>query len=215
MTNEATPHAVDQIIRERRTTKMLADAPLPAPANRERIEAIVAAAGWAPFHKPAAKTHRDKTGAIVPWRCHILDAATCRALREKRIAAGDETKIPRMLAAADALILVNWLPDPPKSESSTPFEGTLENMEHIAAASAGIQNILLAATARGVASYWSSGGALREPDVQQSLGIPGGQILLGAVFLFPTEAPGVEQAPGKLRDLRGPIDTWSQWVALV
>ncbi len=65
-------------------------------------------------------------------------------------------------------------------------------MEHIAAASAAIQNLLLAATARGISNYWSSGGVLRSAQVFQQLGIPRQQILLGAIFLFPSEIGDAE-----------------------
>ena len=67
------------------------------------------------------------------------------------------------------------------------FAATLANMEHIAAAAAAIENLLLAATARGVSNYWSSGGVLRSQIVRQLLAIPPAEIVLGAIFFFPKE----------------------------
>lgn len=216
MQDEAT-QAVDQVIRARRTLKMLASEPLGQNLNRAEVDAIIAAAGYAPFHKPSAKEHRDTLTSFQPWRCHALDHKACCELRERLIDAGDTTKLPAMLAAARALIQITWLPNPPKERTGQLFDPTLENMEHLAAASAAAQNILLAATARGIENYWSSGGALRDPDVFELLGISRQEILLGAIFLFPSEAdaPTAETKPGKLHDKRGPQDSWARWVKLL
>ena len=122
-----------------------------------------------------------------------------------------------MLAAADALIMATWLPnsaDVPANGDEPGFAATINNMEHIAAASAAIQNFLLAATARGISNYWSSGGVLRGAHVFKLLGIPREQILLGAIFLFPKDFGDAELATSKLREHRGSREAWSRWVSL-
>ncbi len=131
-----------------------------------------------------------------------------------------------MLAAASHLIIATWLPNPAnsasKAESSTlaheVFEPTIDNVEHIAAASAAIQTLLLAATAAGISNYWSSGGVLRTPELFSKLGIPDNQRLLGAIFLFPAEVPddcSVEIATSKLRAQRSSSSAgWSRVVKL-
>jgi nitroreductase len=216
MVNPTPAALVDRIIRERRTTKVLAEAPLPPADAREAVEQLIAAAGWAPFHRPAARVHLEAGAlpSVVPWRFHLLDAPACRALREHLLARGDRTKIPRLLAAATALVQATWLPDPPAGPPAGLFEPTEQNMEHVAAAGAAVQNLLLAATARGIPTYWSSGGALRTPEAFAWLDIPAGQILLGSVFLFPADHPGAEVNPGAHRDRRGPPADWSRWVEL-
>ncbi|MGF1452500.1 MAG: nitroreductase family protein [Opitutales bacterium] len=205
---------IDAIIRERRTTKALAESPLLVRDMVEEIDAVVAAAGWAPFHRPAATRHRSTLASPQPWRCYKLDAAGCRRLRERLLAAGDATKIPAMLAAASGLVLATWLPDPPQAPlpEGALFAPTLENMEHLAAASAAIQNVLLAATARGMLSYWSSGGSLRAADSFAALGIPLEELLLGAVFFFTGDLSGVPTKEGALRDKRGALEDWSRWL---
>ncbi len=209
---------VDGVIRARRTSKVLAAEPLPLPADdaRQTVEAIVAAAGWAPFHKPAARAHTEAgaLASIVPWRLHLLDAPGCRALRQELLRRGDKTKIPPMLGAATALVQATWLPNPPKGVPAGLFEATVENMEHIAAASAVVQNLLVAATARGIPTYWSSGGVLRGLDVFGWMGIPADQVLLGSIFLFPPDTRDAEVLPGSHRDRRGPPGDWSRWIAL-
>jgi len=152
--------------------------------------------------------------SIVPWRFYLLDAAACRALRKEILEQGIANKLPAMLAAADALIQATWIPKPSKSPNEQLFEPTMENMEHIAAASAAAQNLLLAATARGIPSYWSSGGNLRSPEMLRRLKIPANEILIGSLFLFPRDLSELDVKPGKLRDQRGPAHTWSRWVEL-
>ena len=217
-----TTNALDAAIRNRRTTKVFADQPAERTTDRGRVNELIAAATWAPFHRPANKDHLgDAAGqsSIVPWRFYVMDAAACRTMRSHLIEAGDAGKLPNMLAAADCVIQVTWLPDPPKPEfaAANPdalFEPTLQNMEHIAAASAAIENLLLAATDRGLESYWSTGGALRQPPQFEMLGIPSTQILLGAIFLFPEEEAGTTRVPGGLREKRGEEADWCQWVSL-
>lgn len=210
-----TPHAtaVDQTIRGRRTVKVHADAPAPARDRRAVVDGLLATAGWAPFHRPAADVHRGALSSPVPWRFYALDAAACRALRESL--NGEGGKLLEMLAVADALVQATWLPDPPAAGAEAPglFTPTVPNMEHVAAAGAAIQNLLLAATARGIPTFWSSGGGvLRTPAVLARLGIPEGEVLLGSVFLFPEDAEGVTVVHSKLRETRGAAGDWSRWV---
>jgi nitroreductase len=207
---------VDGVIRARRTVKVLADEAFPATDARAMVEELAATAGWAPFHRVAAREHLSGAlTSIVPWRFYLVDAAGCRALRDALLARGDKSKIPRMLASATALVLATWLPNPAKGElAGGLFEATEENMEHVAAAGAAVQNLLLAATARGIPSYWASGGALRGPEAFGWMGIPAGEILLGAVFLFPSETGDAELNPGSHRDRRGAPSDWSRWVQL-
>lgn len=210
---------VDHVIRERRTVKVLADTALDVATDRAEVEALVASAGWAPFHLLAAQVHRDEgaLSSIVPWRCYVLDVAACQALRAWLLARGDASTFPRLLAACTALVLVTWLPDPPAAPLSTSelFAGTRENMEHVAAASAAVQNLLLAATARGVPTFWATGGPLRTPETFAHLGIPAREILLGAVFLFPTDPGHAEVKVSTLRERRGAPAEWSRWVEAV
>lgn len=206
--------AVDQTIRTRATAKLSAAEPAPAHDRRDALGALLEAAHWAPFHRPASAGHRETLTSPVPWRVHALDAAGCRTLREALGEAG--AKIAGLLAAADALLQVTWLPDPP-SENAAPglFEPTLANMEHVAAAGAAVQNVLLAATARGLPTFWSSGGGvLRTPETFARLGIPAGEILLASVFVFPADTPAEALAGSKLRATRGAPTDAARWAEI-
>ena len=213
----------DSAIRSRQTTKVLAHEDLAASANQYLLEELLSLAGMAPFHRACEETHRQKLPGIEPWRFYVLDASHCRALKV-HLPTENAGKIPAMLAAANALVLATWLPNAPSThlqellarssdlKQSWIFEPTLANMEHIAAASAAIQNLLLAATARGIANYWSSGGVLRSASIFERLGIPATEILLGAVFLFPSHPPDAEVVTSKLRSHRTPSQCWSRCV---
>ena len=208
----------DDAIRARKTVKILAEQNLPVADHRELVDALLSLAGQAPFHRACEECQRQASpqSGIEPWRFHALDAASCRKLRTQ-IPTENAGKLPAMLAAADTLIMATWLPNSNDTQNvgdEPGFAATINNMEHIAAAAAAIQNLLLAATARGISSYWSSGGVLRSTQVFNLLGIPSSQILLGAVFLFPTEYGDAELATSKLRAHRGSVDAWSRWVTL-
>lgn len=208
----------DDAIRSRKTIKILASDGLPIGDHRQVVNEILSLAGQAPFHRACEERHRqpNSLNGIEPWRFYALDADACRKLRTK-IPLENAGKIPAMLAAADALIMSTWLPNAaevPDMDGEPGFAATINNMEHIAAASAAIQNLLLAATARGVSNYWSSGGVLRSEQVFSQLGIPRSQILLGAIFLFPKEFGDAELATSKLREHRSSREAWSRWVSL-
>jgi nitroreductase len=206
-------------IRARKTIKLLSEKAV-APSERlTDLEAWIELAGWAPFHRPCdSGYHASGDQAIVPWRMYALDAIACRKLRDC-LPAEKAGKLPAMLACADALVQVTWLPNPPSRNQSEfmskdwSFEPTLANMEHIAAASAAIQNLLLAATAAGVPSYWSSGGELlRTAEIFEWMQIPRQEILLGSVFLFPPTDSSSQRVESKLRSQRPNFRTWFRWV---
>jgi nitroreductase len=214
----------ESIVRGRKTTKLMAQENFPGDRSLPILDNLLACAGWAPFHRMCSTQHRVDTGqptGIEPWRFHVLEAADCRQLREFVLPLPAAGKIPAMLATCDALIMATWLPNPPQademSDDTESFEPSLENVEHIAAASAAVQSLLLASTAAEIDNYWSSGGVLRTAEVFQLLGIPTHQRLLGAIFLFPrpTESDIQSQTVGsKLRDSRGDLNAWSRRVQL-
>jgi nitroreductase len=194
----------------RRTVKLLPDPAAPLPGNgldRATVDALIAAAGWAPFHRACA-SGREGQSAPEPWRVHALDKPACLALLPRLDGfAKPPAKVANMVAAADALLLITWLP-----EEGAQWAGTEMNMEHIAAAGAMIQTLLLAATEQGIGSYWSSGGSLATPEVLADLGAQKGEVLLGAIFLWPDPPADIEAAPGKLRPQRTTPDRWTRWV---
>lgn len=230
LTRDQFVQAVDHVIHERKTAKILGNIeaysdPLSAEERQAINQLIVESieiAGWAPFHKLADQQHLiENSQSPVPWRFYVLDKIACGQMIEfiKREAetAPDpkwartlQKKIPKLLAGADALVLVTWLPD---STMSAQPELTTNNIEHIAASSAAVQNLLLAAEARGFYTYWSSGGVLRDKETFEFLDIPATQQLLGAVFLVAEEHTTLEPWAGANRAKRG--TDWVKWLNLV
>lgn len=218
----------DQSIKDRKTQKVLANTKWETKEKniQTTIDELVDLAAYAPFHlkKNKAYDYKDLNGQV-PWRFYNLDTVSCRKLsdwiQEHKIPAG---KIINMLFAADALLLVTWLPEPngmgePAEKNIVepiPFNGNLANMEHIAATSAAIQNVLIGAAARDIPSYWSTGGALRQAPIRNKLAIALDEILLGAIFLFPKnlEDKDGEVMPGKLHRLSKDKITWSRQLSI-
>ncbi|MEM7577089.1 MAG: nitroreductase family protein [Planctomycetota bacterium] len=228
--------AVEAVVRARRTVKVLAESPgeladasrfddkdsthesssptkphLKKPVVAEHRDAIrrsLRAANWAPFHFP-----RNVDGLAEPWRAHLLwPETTQRAARYLRDTLGCKTKEPQLLDAADACVLVTWLPElgahamPINREIREKLAGRDE--EHLAATAAFVQNLLLLLTAGGFGTYWSSGGQLRSPEMFEHLGMTNTppQKLLAAVFIETdagtTDPGGRRRVPGKHRDCR-------------
>ena len=210
---------IKDTINARRTSKVLGNpdtAPEPEGQSREFVDELLSVAGNAQFHHPSERAHHGALASPVPWRVYKLDGAGCRAfMHQLAKLEGHSDKIPAMLAAAEFLFQVTWLPDAPNECDQLPegmlYSGNLRNMEHVAAASAMTQSMLLAATDAGFRTYWSSGGVLRSLEVFELLGIPSCEILLGSVFLYPQDVGDAEIKSGKLHDKRGVINDWSVW----
>ena len=202
-----------QIIHERKTIKVLgqADTPVVVPAsvaerNDPKVRRAVEVAGMAPFHFPRMKEIAE------PWRAYqVWNAETNTLAKYLAEDCGVKTKEPQLMASCSALVLVTWLPEYPQAETE---KERMQEEEHIAAASAMVQNLLLMLTAEGFGNYWSSGGILRTPALFEYLGIPQEERLLGAIFIeYPecAESDAVRK-PGGLRTQRG-LD-WVQDVSL-
>jgi len=223
--------SVNRIIRARKTSKLMlapekiAEAKaLWTPEHHQTLKQMIEGAAWAPFHRRASEqSHRQgQLNAVMPWRFHVLEGQACIELvsfleqqaqseSDPKWARAWQSKIKNMLAACGALVQVTWLPDPDESEHEQAAM-SLNNIEHIAAASAAVQNLLLAAEARAWASYWSSGGILRDPDVFAHLGIDKSQALLGSIFLTPHIHDQTIHKMGGLREERGDLGDWARWL---
>lgn len=210
---------LNDILTNRVTSKVLADPKNPLPPkglDRSEVDKWLAFAGQAPFHHQAERAHKGDLSSPVPWRMYKFDADSCREFLAHLNENADAGKICDMLAACDAMVLATWTPDAPNGDLSndTLFEGTERNMEHVAAASAAVQNLLLLATEANWRTYWSTGGVLRTPQTFDRYGISNSEILLGAIFIYPQDVGDAEIRKGKLCDARGDVGDWSRWVAV-
>ncbi|HEX5527785.1 MAG TPA: nitroreductase [Solirubrobacterales bacterium] len=144
---------VETAIRTRRTHKAFGPEPLP----REQIEELLELASWAPNHN-----------LTVPWRFRVVGPETLRRLKE---VAGPEgaTKLDR----APTLIVVSCVlgGDPVTDEEDL----------HATAVAAYI--VLLAAHARGFATYWRTPGLLRSAEGRAAVGLPEEERFVGLLHL--------------------------------
>jgi nitroreductase len=158
---------VDTAIRARRTHKQYGAEPVPAATVRELVDL----ARLAPNHK-----------LTNPWRFRLLGPET-RAALDAVVPEKEVAKLRR----APTLVLVTCAP----SEDET-LAG-----EDVQATAAAVQNLLLAATARGLASYWRTPGCLRERAARDVLGLGADEVVVALVHLGPpaSEPPAKDRAP--------------------
>jgi len=164
---------VKSVIESRRTVKP----PLMNGNNipEEQVFELVSLANWAPTH-----------GLTEPWRFKIYSGPQvqnfCRehaTLYQQHTPAEKfkEDKYEKLVHMGDQAshIIIAIM-----------HRGTLPaipQLEEIAAASCAIQNILLGATAMGIASYWGSGGMAYHPAMQEYLALAPEDLVLGILYL--------------------------------
>ncbi|HIE13493.1 MAG TPA: nitroreductase family protein [Desulfotomaculum sp.] len=143
------------------------------PVSRSVIEQLLEAARWAP-----------SAGNLQPWFFYVV---TDPALRRCLMLAALKQEF---IAAAPVVIVV--CAEPARSARFYGERGReLYCLQDSAAAT---QNILLAATAKGLGSCWV--GAFSEHQVRQCLGIPP-ELWPVALVALGHPAPGTEKRPGR------------------
>ena len=139
----------EELAAARRTHKAFGAEPLSRPALLELLEV----ARFAPTH------HLNQ-----PWRFRVLGPETLAAL--KAVAVEKEAQ---KLDRAPTLIV-----------ASAVLTGDLvTDEEDVCATAAAIMLVLLAATERGIATYWRTPNVLRTRPGREAVGIPAGERFLG------------------------------------
>jgi nitroreductase len=134
------PDEIDRVIRTRRTSMQVhRDRPIP----RDVVQTLCELAMWAPNHK-----------RTWPWRFALIEgegrARLGDVIADGMAAYGDA---PEKVAKARG----KYLRTPATLVvGSAPGDTTDRTAENRDATAAGIQNLMLAATARGLATYWGS-----------------------------------------------------------
>jgi nitroreductase len=162
-----------EAIRTRRAIKEYDDTAVP----REMIEELLDAAHWAPNHH---LTH--------PWRFHVFTGegrerlvpareAAVRMAAERRgreVTAEDLGFARAKCYSAPVVIIV--------ARVTTP-DDPIKDREDYAASWCAIENLLLAATARGLGSYPSTGDWINENTVGDACGLAENQAPVACVFV--------------------------------
>jgi nitroreductase len=176
------------------------------------VEQAIGDAGWAPFHYD-----RQVGGVAEPWRATVLPQSVCRELGARLAEWCPDlkpgNKMPAMLSACGCVVLVTWLPQT-SADISDVAKLSDVNFEHVAAAAAFVQNLLLLLEARDLRTYWGSGGMFCDRSIMSRLGISDLEKLLAAVYIeYPaTHGLSLERIPGGNRTRRQPASQWSRIV---
>jgi len=180
-----------RVIESRRTFKNV-DSPVQidsqsAQTQRAVVLQSVKSADAAPFHYD-----RSSDNVPQPWRVNILWHEECQKIAANFHQWFDNVKpgnkLPSMLSACGACVLVSWLPqfDGVTDDTIAKSKQLQIDQEHLAATSAYVQNLMLLLTAANMGTYWSSGGQFRERSMMDRLAMARPQQLLAAVFVeFP------------------------------
>ncbi|RYY36721.1 MAG: nitroreductase [Sphingobacteriaceae bacterium] len=185
--------AIANIIKTRRTVK-------PPAMNGQKIPnghiaAMLELADWAPTH-----------GYTEPWRFVVYEEplAFCQQHAElyKQHTAAENFKDGTYNNLATIGTNASHVVVAAMKRGSNP---NIPAIEEIAAASAAIQNVLLAATSLNVASFWSTGGMTLKPAFKDFLGLGEEDAVLGLLYLGYSE----QQPEGKRVT---PIEEKVKWI---
>jgi len=187
---------LQQIVINRRSTKPAAFNGKSIPDTE--IRQLLELANWAPSH-----------GLTEPWRFIVYTGESilrfCRQNAEQYRQTTDPDKFTpakyeKQLHNGDSashLILVYM------ERGSNP---NITVQEELCATAAAVENILLGASALGIAVLWSTGGTVLHPSMKAWLGLRAEDIVLGLLYLgYTDDLP----RPGK----RSPIDNKTQWIS--
>ncbi|MFH1183790.1 MAG: nitroreductase [Chloroflexota bacterium] len=159
----------------------------PDPVPRAEIEKMLGAAVQAPNHYK-----------VRPWRFVVLTGSGRERLGEAMAEA-----IRRKFPQVDGEGLDKERAKPLRAPLvvavgvDRPAEARVVEIENICAAAAACENLLLAATGMGLAGYWRTGDAARDPEVKEFLGLAPDQELLAFLYLgYPETPPEKRERPG-------------------
>ncbi len=189
--NEAANPVLDALLGRRSIGRVSPEA-LP----RELIGELIGAALRAPNH-----------GLTHPWRFIVVTGSARRAIGEAHAAAAAReqggltrqahAKESGRLERAPAVIVCLC--------SSSTADPTVRR-ENRDAVAAGIQNLLLAAAARGLGAIWRTGSMADEPEARAALGLSADEDIVGFVYV----GRPVGNAPRTLTR-RPTVDQVTEW----
>ena len=145
----------------------------PDPVPRELIEKLLSAAVQAPNHYK-----------VRPWRFVVLTGAGREKLGDV-MAASLKTEHPEYPPEAFEKERGKPLRSPVLIAVGVdkPSEAKVLEVENICATAAAIENLLLAAHAKGLGAKWRTGNPATDPKVKQFLGFEPDQHLIGFLYI--------------------------------
>lgn len=150
----------------------------------EQVLQILALADWAPTH-----------GRTEPWRFYVYTGTALtefgqvhgdlywqNTAEDKRMEATREKLMHTADNASHLVIAVMKRGENVK----------IPQLEEIAAASAAIQNVLLGATALGIATFWNTGGLTHHKALKEYLQLSEDDLVMGLIYMGYTDEPAKE-----------------------
>lgn len=191
------PKAIDEVIRKRRTFKPAAMSDRPIP-EAELLD-VLDAARWAPTH-----------GQTEPWRFRLFRGPARKRLADA-LANLYETALPadqqkpgkadnlRTLPLKVPVVGLVWMARQPNEK--------IAEVEEIEAVACAVQNVSLAAAARGIGTFWSTPPVLYLPQMNAWMEIGPKDRCLGLLYLgYPADPTAWPNGR------RRPIEEKLEWV---
>ena len=196
MNNTLQAHGIERIIRTRRTVK-------PDKMNGRiipdsTIEELIEMANWAPTH-----------ALTEPWRFIVISPQKVKEFTLRHATLYQENTSPasfvqekfnKLVSLGDNVshIIIAWMKRIPTRK--------IPVIEEIAAASAAIQNLLLAATAKGIVAFWSTSGLTHHQALKDEFKLGDEDLVLGIIYL------GYSDVPFKEGNRMIPLSEKIEWV---
>lgn len=147
----------------------------------ETILELLSMADWAPTH---ARTE--------PWRFIVFGNDQVKTFTRRHAdlykevtntATFTQQKYDNLLNMSQNVshIIIAWMKRVPTRK--------IPDWEEICASAAAIQNILLTATAKGIATFWSTGGVAHHPILHKEFNLDDEDRILGIIYLGYTDEP--------------------------
>ncbi len=150
----------------------------------DKVQELLALADWAPTH-----------GRTEPWRFYVYTGEALKQFGRDHAAMYWQHTPEERRQEATAQKLEHNVDKTSHLIVATMVRGEnvkIPHIEEVAAASAAVQNILLAASAQGIASFWSTGGMTHHAAMKDHLGLGPDDVVLGLLFLGYTDEPAKE-----------------------
>lgn len=177
---------IADVVRKRRTTKNFDGKPV----AKETISTLLDLTRWAPNHR-----------LTEPWKFRVLTASGIRNwLAHMQSALSQEERVNfetnfKRITQAGAIVYTTSARD----------TNAAIDLENYAAVCAGVQNLLLGATALGLQTYWGTGKIFSHPETLHFLQVGETERFVGAIWLGHGEIPAIIPA-------RKPIEEKTKWI---
>lgn len=178
---------VSEVIKSRRSTGWAKMNGQTIP--NELVQQILELATWAPNH-----------GKTEPWKFFVYTGEAMKEFGRQHAALYTANTPEEKFQEATAQRLEHNVDKASHVVIAAMARGINDKipvLEEIAAASAAIQNLLLGATAAGIATFWSTGGLILHPAMKTHLGLGEHDTVLGMLFMGYTDEPAREGVRSK------------------